>query len=146
MSTEQAPAELDERLKALDRLVGTWTITGGSEGTIRYEWLDGGFFLLQHVDLVQDGQASRGLEVIGRERTFGATEANPEITSRYYDSVGNTFDYTYELEGDTLTIWAGERGSPAYNRSTFSPDGRTLSGAWVYPGGGGYESTATRAD
>jgi hypothetical protein len=50
----------------------------------------------------------------------------------------------YELDGDTLTIWAGERGSPAYYKGTFSADGNSCAGAWVYPGGGGYESTMTR--
>ena len=52
--------------------------------------------------------------------------------------------FAISVEGDTLTIWGGERGSPAYYRGTFSQDGNTLSGAWVYPGGGGYESTSKR--
>jgi hypothetical protein len=51
----------------------------------------------------------------------------------------------YEQEGETLTIWAGEKGSPAYYyKGTFSRDGNTLAGEWVYPGGGGYASTTTR--
>ena len=58
--------------------------------------------------------------------------------------MGNTFDYVYELAGDTLMIWGGEKGSPAYYQGTFSADGNTLTGAWVYPGGGGYESVSTR--
>ena len=53
-------------------------------------------------------------------------------------------NYVYELEGDTLTIWAGEKGSPAYFKGEFNPDGDTVTGAWVYPGGGGYDSTMTR--
>ena len=36
-------------LKALDRLVGTWSVSGGAEGTVRYEWMPGRFFLLQHI-------------------------------------------------------------------------------------------------
>jgi hypothetical protein len=130
-------------LQALDRLVGTWDVAGGAEGTVAYEWLEGNFFLLQHVDLEQDGQRIKGIEVIGHVRPFGAA-ASEDIRSRYYDSVGNTLDYVYELEGDTLTIWAGERGSPAYYKGTFSADGDSCAGAWVYPGGGGYESTMTR--
>jgi hypothetical protein len=34
-----------------------------------------------------------------------------EIKGRFYSNTGDTVDYVYELEGDTLTIWAGERGS-----------------------------------
>ncbi len=54
-----------------------------------------------------------------------------------------TLDYVYELVGDTLTIWGGEKGSPAYYKGAFSKDGNTLAGAWVWPGGG-YKCIAAR--
>ncbi len=130
-------------LRALDRLVGTWTVTGGAEGTVRYEWMPGGFFLLQHVELSQFGQAVSGMEVIGNLRPFGEP-VGADVVSRFYDSVGNTLDYAYELAGDKLTIWGGAKGSPAYYEGTFGADGTTVTGAWVYPGGGGYASTMTR--
>jgi hypothetical protein len=81
-----------------------------------------------------------------RARTpFGADEPSEDIKSRYHDNQGNTFDYVYELEGDTLTIWGGQRGSPAYYRGTFMRRRRHPHGAWVvYPDGGGYSSTASR--
>ncbi|MGH8827791.1 MAG: hypothetical protein ACRDVZ_09400 [Jiangellaceae bacterium] len=145
MNDQQHTPEPDAALERLDRLVGTWHVSGGAEGTVTYEWMDGGFFLLQHVRLEQDGHAVKGIEVVGRERLFGAEAPSVDIRSRYYDSQGNTFDYVYELDDVTLTIWAGEKDSPAYFRGEFSADGHTLSGAWVYPGGGGYESTMTRA-
>lgn len=130
-------------LKALDRLVGTWQVTGGAEGTVRYEWMPGRFFLVQHVELTQFGEPVTGMEIIGNLRPFGEP-TGADVVSRYYDSAGNTFDYVYELEDDTLTIWAGAKGSPAYYKGTFSADDTTLSGEWVYPGGGGYASTSTR--
>jgi hypothetical protein len=135
----QPAADIEE----LDRLLGTWRVSGGAEGTVTYEWMEGNFFLLQRVDLEQFGQRIHGLEIIGHERPFGEPPGD-DIISRFYDNTGNTLDYVYELEGDDLTIWAGEKGSPAYYRGRFSADGVTLSGAWVYPGGGGYESTSTR--
>jgi hypothetical protein len=47
-------------------------------------------------------------------------------------------DHMYEVDrGETLTIWGGGRGSPAYCQGMFSADGTTCSGAWAYPGGGG---------
>jgi hypothetical protein len=140
---QQEAPEPNPDLQALDRLVGTWKVAGGAEGTVAYEWLEGNFFLLQHVDLEQYGQRIKGIEVIGHVKPFEAA-ASEDIKSRYYDSMGNTLDYVYELDGDTLTIWAGERGSPAYYKGTFSADGNSCEGAWVYPGGGGYESTMTR--
>ncbi|MBE1583836.1 hypothetical protein ACFPOI_33900 [Nonomuraea angiospora] len=128
----------DPALQALARLVGTWKITGGHEGTVTYRWLND-HFLQQDVRLGD----TFGIEIIGRERKLMA-EPGADITSRYYGDDGSTLDYTYELLGDTLTIWAGERGSPAYYQGTFSADDTTLNGAWVYPGGGGYISNAER--
>ena len=104
--------------------------------------VDGRRVLIQRVNLEQYGQKVRGIEVIGHLRPFGE-EPSEDIKSRFYDSTGNTLDYVYELEGDTLTIWGGEKGSPAYSRGTFSDDGKMCSGEWVYPGGG-YEWTMTR--
>ena len=142
MPATPAPSEA---LQRLDRLVGEWQVTGGAEGTVRYHWMDGGYFLLQDVELVQDGQRITGFEVVGNRRPFGA-DPQPEVTSRFYDSQGNTLDYTYELVGDILTIWSGERGSPAYFRGSFNHDDSVMDGAWVYPGGGGYESRMTRSN
>ncbi|HEU4945599.1 MAG TPA: hypothetical protein VFT31_00455 [Kribbella sp.] len=143
-TTAPSPAR-STALAALDRLVGTWKVSGGAEGTTTYEWLEGGHFLVQRVDLVNDGHVIRGIELIGHLRPFGE-EPSEEVRSRFYDNEGNTLDYVYELEGDVLTIWGGEKGSPAYLRSTFSTDGNSASGGWVYPGGGGYAATMTRID
>lgn len=127
----------------MNRLVGTWRLGGGTSGTLTYEWMVVGHFLIQHVDMVQGGQPVKCVEIIGHLRPYGV-EPSPEIRSRAYDSVGNTLDYVYEMDGDTLTIWGGEKGSSSYYRGTFTPDGSHADGAWVYPGGGGYTSSMTR--
>ncbi|MFC7307898.1 hypothetical protein ACFQVC_27185 [Streptomyces monticola] len=142
--TQHTPFTGDAELAELDRLTGTWKVSGGAEGVVTYRWLEGGRFLLQDVSLQHEGQRITGLEVIGRERPFGAEEPGQDLKSRFYDSQGNTLDYVYELTGDTLTIWGGEKGSPAYFRGDFNDDGTAVTGAWVYPGGGGYESAMTR--
>jgi hypothetical protein len=137
-TTQQAQPNPD--LQTLGRLVGTWTVSGEADGTVTYEWTEGGFFLLQHVDL----GGNRGLEVIGHESKYGE-KPSADIRSRYYGfSEGETLDYTYEIVGDTLTIWMGERGSPAYYEGTFDEAGDVLTGAWHYPGGGGYQTVSTR--
>jgi hypothetical protein len=126
-------------LKALgERLLGAWRVTGGAEGTVRLEWMQGGFYLVQHVELEQDGQRIGGIEVVGHLRPFDEPPSQA-IHSRFYDSTGNTLDYVYELDGDTLTIWAGEKGSPAYYRGTFSPDGNSQRARGSIP-----EAAATR--
>jgi hypothetical protein len=106
--------------------------------------MEGSFFLIQRVDLERYGHKIKGLEIIGHLQPFGEGPSK-DMKSRFYSYLdGMTLDYVYEIEGDTLTIWGGERGSPAYYRGTFGADGNTLTGAWVYPGGGGYEATAIR--
>lgn len=142
-STHDATPPPSPALQALDRLVGTWTVSGGAEGTVSYEWMDGGYFLLQRVDLHQFGQHITGMEVIGNLRPFGEP-AGADVVSRFYDSTGNTLDYVYELDGDTLRIWAGAKGSPAYYEGAIADGDTVIRGDWVYPGGGGYSSTSTR--
>lgn len=144
-STQAAyqPPTPNPDLKSLDKLVGTWKVSGGTQGQVRYEWMEGGFFLFQHVEMQSGGRQIKGIEIIGHLQPFGAAPSE-DIKSRYYGSTGETIDYVYELDGDTLTIWGGEKGSPAFYRGTFSADGNTLSGGWTYPDGGGYESTSIR--
>jgi hypothetical protein len=140
-----APPEPSEKLRELGgRLVGTSRLSGGVEGTTTFEWLEGGYFLVQRVDLEQEGQRIKGIEIIGHLRPFGE-EPSEEIRSRFFDNQGNTLDYVYELEGDTLTVWGGEKGSPAFMRATIDADGNAA-GEWVYPGGGGYRFTSTRVE
>ena len=139
---QEAP-EPSPALRTLDRLVGTWELSGDAAGTVTYEWMEGGFFLIQRVNLLQeDGTESTGMEVIGHERGLGA-EPSADVKGRFYGGTGETLDYTYELKGDTLTIWFGDRGSPAYYAGTLSEDGNVLTGAWHWPVGG-YEAISTR--
>lgn len=133
------------QVRAFAPLVGTWRVTGGAEGTVRYEWLEGGHFLIQHVNLVQDGVPAVGVEVIGHLRPFGQ-EPSEHVHSRFYDNQGNTLDYVHRMEGRELTIWAGEAGSPIRFVGELSEDGRRLTGDWDYAGQGGYASTMTRID
>ena len=136
-------------LRSLDRLVGTWTVSGpgGHGGEVRYAWADGGCWLVQHVDLRsadQEGgeghgeEHDRGVEYIGWDETAG------ELRSHFFGSRGELLEYTYRIEGDLLTIWFGGTDSPARYEGRFSAHGTVNAGAWQWPGGG-YASTMTRA-
>lgn len=148
MAAQQQTPKPNPDLKTLNILVGTWKVSdptgkGGVSGQETYEWMEGGFFLMHRFDFEHNGRNVKGIEIIGHEHSFGA-DPGAEIRSRVYDTAGNTPEYVYEVDKDTLTIWGGQKGSPAYFKGKFSDDGNTCSGGWVYPGGGGYKSTMTR--
>lgn len=47
-------------LKSLNALIGTWELSGEIKGRIRYEWAEGGLFLIQQVDL-EYGRKIKGI-------------------------------------------------------------------------------------
>jgi hypothetical protein len=146
-STQQPMPDPD--LKKLDRLVGTWRLSGDVEGQIKYEYTEGGFFLIQYVDMSTPTKYGRrrvkGIEIIGHQQRIGEKPSR-EIKSRFYEYMqGLTLDYVYELKRDILTIWFGDKGSNNRFKGKFGPDGRSYSGEWKWPGGG-YKVTATRLD
>jgi hypothetical protein len=126
-------------LRTLDRLVGTWTVSNpdGLTGEVRYEWMDGGNWLVQSVDL-RGEEPTRGVEYVGWDEDAG------ELRSHFFGAGGEHLEYTYRIEGDLLTIWFGGTDSPARFEGRFSADGTVNDGAWRWPGGG-YASTMTRA-
>jgi hypothetical protein len=135
----QQPQTPNPALSSLDRLVGTWNVSGQSiEGKVTFEWMEGGFFLIQYADFVHDGHKIKGIEIIGYD------EASNTLKSHYFGNSPEVLEYAWEISDDTLRIWYGEKGSPAVFTGKFSEDGNSNTGAWEWPGGG-YESTMTRA-
>ena len=141
MSTNESADARRAALHTLDRLVGTWAVDGpGSSGTIRYSWFEGDAFLVQTVDLVAtDGELTRGVEYIGWD------PESQTLRSHFFGNSGEILEYTYDLSGDTLTIWFGGPDSPAKFVGTFEATGNRNTGAWQWPGGG-YESNMTRIE
>ena len=142
MSPEEAitPEARRAALHSLDRLVGTWAVEGpGTTGTIRYSWFEDEAFLVQTIDMVADGAVTRGVEYIGWD------PESATLRSHYFGSSGEILEYTYDLTGDTLTIWFGGTDSPAKFVGTFDATGNRNAGGWQWPGGG-YESTMTRIE
>src|SRR6266542_5269773 len=60
----EAPAR-NPGLKALDKLIGTWKISGEATGKTTYEWMDGGFFLIARGEIEQGGKKTKHIEIIG---------------------------------------------------------------------------------
>ena len=142
---EQPPQPTPD-LRSLDRLVGTWEVSGTYlQGQHTFEWMEGGFYLVQHVEIDYIGHRIAGTEYIGYD------EENDNLRSYFFSNEGPgpfgrvALEYVWEVGEDTFTIWGGEVGSPASFKGRFSDDRNTISGRWEWPGGG-YEATMTRVN
>jgi hypothetical protein len=59
-NAQQQPPEPSPDLKSLDKLVGTWEVSGGLQGRNTFEWMEGGFFLIQRFDFDHAGRRLAG--------------------------------------------------------------------------------------
>ncbi len=152
VQAHQPPPEPNPTLKSLNVMVGTWNIEGreaGSDGEIRgqvaFEWMEGGFFLVQRVYIDYGGRKITGVEYVGYD------ESNEVLKSYFFGNTGSgpfpgpALEYVWEVGDDTLAIWGGFVGSPASFKGKFGDDGNTVAGRWEWPGGG-YEATMTRVE
>jgi len=114
------------KLKRLDRLVGTWKTSDpsggkGIKGQSSFEWMEGGNFLMQHMD---SGEA-KGIEIIGYD------EKSKSLTSHYFDgSTGKHLEYTYLLENDTLTVSIDMPKAKGQFIGKFNDDNSEYVGRW----------------
>jgi hypothetical protein len=127
----QAPTP-DRALQRLDRLVGTWTLTGhlvGSDeenvsGEITFHWLEGGFFLQQDAAIDFAGMFQvKARELIGYDPATGA------FASYVYSNLSpEPLPYKWDLRDDTLTISVTYGPLDASFEGRFSEDGESFSG------------------
>lgn len=97
MSTQQPDARRpDADVQALDRLVGTWQLSGEAVGTISYRWMEGGFFLIQDGDLELFGHRNTFIEIIGRLRPFGG---EPSCDTGTFNDNGTKLEGTWSWPG-----------------------------------------------
>ncbi len=135
----------DPALKSLDVMVGTWNVSGPEiQGQVTFERMEGGFYLMQRVDIDHAGRKIKGAEYIGYDKS------NDTLKSYFFGNTGPgpfggvALEYVWEVGDDTLTIWGGFVGSPASFKGKFGDDHNTVTGRWEWPGGG-YEAIMTRA-
>jgi hypothetical protein len=132
------PLTPNPELKKLERLLGTWKIDGDFvTGKVKFEWMEGGFFMIQHINFQRGDRTIKGVEYIGFD------EDTQTLRAHLMDNNGSNFTYTWDLEGDTLRIWFGEKGSDNFYVGHFNDIGDSYSGRRQWPGGG-YEAIATK--
>jgi hypothetical protein len=151
-SNEQEMPGPDPALKQLERFVGTWSMKGRTLdsdqdnvfGKTTYEWLPGGFFLLQRVEIDFMGMDIRGLEVIGYDPSTGKFPSTV-----YSNLVGTPIPYEYDVQGDNFTIRTELAGGATFT-GRFNEDGNGGSGGWrpdegkANPANVAYDITTTR--
>lgn len=132
----------DLALKRLERLVGTWRISGRTldvqedniHGWTTIEWLPGGFFLQQRGEIEFKGFKVQSLEIVGYDPT---TQTFPATV--YSSMEGVPAAYYWDVQGDVVTHWT--KGSKY--TGTFNADGTILAGGWRADEGNDGEEGAT---
>ena len=131
-------------LKSLDKLVGKWQASdpsgaGAIDGQVTFEWMEGGNFLLQHVDFGD----TKGIEIIGFD------EESKSLKSHYFDGSGKILEYTYELHNDVLTVSIDMPRAKGQFIAKFSDDGNIYTGSWNWTQDGvknSYDATMTKSE
>jgi len=142
--SEAQPLQPDPAMKRLDKLVGTWNLTGRTldsdsdniKGWVTIEWLPGGHFLQLRGETEVMDMKVQSLEII---RYDPSTKKFPSTV--YANLGGEPLPYEWDVQGDTVI----HSGAGATYTGTFSEDGRTLTGGWR-PDAGSTESPGNAYD
>lgn len=138
-------------LKRLEKLVGTWKLTGRTlsskedniTGWTTFEWMPGGFFLKSAGEINFKGFIIQSLEIIAYDperKTF---------PSNVYSSMsGTVLSYEWDVQGNTVI----HSGLGATYTGMFNEDGNLLIGGWrpnegtESTDGAAYDATMVRVD
>ena len=130
---------LNPELKQLSRMIGTWKAwdSEGRESKTSFEWMEGKHFLIHHVEL----EDKTGIEFIGYD------EPTDSVKSFYFDTAGNSRQYTYHLRENMIKITIDMPDIQGEFNGDFSRDGNELTGKWDVMENGrrkGSDETLTR--
>jgi hypothetical protein len=124
----------DPALRALDQFVGSWRFRGhlvGSDednivGRATYHWLEGGFFLVQDIEIDFAGLYQiRSHELMGYDPSTGA------FSSLVFSNMSPTpLPYQWEVNGRDVKITVDYPPLDATFTGRWSEDGERFSGGW----------------
>ena len=120
--------ERDPALEPFDMLIGTWDtqathpmFDGAVPGTITFEWLEGGKFLVQ--------RSRNDHELFPDAITvIGPPEAGDGLVMEYFDSRGVRRTYGISLDDGELRIWRDDPEFAQRYAATLGPD--RFDGVW----------------
>lgn len=122
----------DDRLADLEVLVGEWVIKAdfpdAPEGDVTFDWMAGRRFLIERWE-VPIPEAPDGVAIIGYDADRG------HFLQHYFDSRGVSRVYKMSLSGGVWKLWRDTADFSPLDfaqryEGTFTPDGRTIAGAW----------------
>src|SRR5689334_17284581 len=106
----EQPAKPAPELKSLGVLIGEWkhdiefknAPDNGGTGSVTYEWLEGGFFIVERFEQTfkKEG-AHKGISIIGYDQD------NKTCLSHFFDNHGNLRTYRLSIKDGVFTV-AGE--------------------------------------
>ena len=123
------PPQPNPALNSLDVMVGTWELKGLESGPVgeihgrpTFEWMEGGFYLVQHVDIDYIGRRIVGTEYIGYD------EEHDNLRSYFFSNEGPgpfgrvALEYVWEVGDDPsrsgVERWALRRASRVGSAAT----------------------------
>jgi hypothetical protein len=120
--------ERDPALEPFDALIGTWAtvathplVDAVVRGTVTFEWLEGGHFLLQR----SRNDHELFPDAIG---VIGAPEAGDGLVMEYFDSRGVRRTYGVSLDDGVLGMWRDDPTFPQRFSATLGGD--AFEGRW----------------
>jgi hypothetical protein len=114
--------EPNPALKSLNRLLGAWIVTGEAYGQVTFNWMEGGFFMVQDIDLI----GTKGIEFIGYDKD------SKSLKSHYFDTNGQVLEFTYEINESGHNVFIDMPGIKGKFKGKFSNGGETITGKWKW--------------
>jgi len=116
-------------LAPFSRLIGTWSTVGTHpmvpdtvfHGRTRFEWLEGGAFLIMHQEIDEPGIPT-GIAIIGGD------DATGEFSMLYFDERAVSRRYAVAVRDNEWTWWRDAPGFSQRFTFTISVDGRSMVG------------------
>ena len=109
-------------LKSLNRLLGAWVVTGEAHGQVTFNWMEGGFFMVQDIDLI----GTKGIEFIGYDKS------SKSLKSHYFDTNGQVLEFTYETSESGHIVFIDMPGIKGKFKGKFGKGGEIINGKWKW--------------
>jgi hypothetical protein len=107
-------------LKKLSWLSGTWMVSGEAHGHVTFSWMEGGFFMVQDIDLI----GMKGIAFIG----YNAE--SKKLESYYFGYNGRVLEGTCEISESKQIISVEMKAVKEKFDGKLSNGGQTISGRW----------------